>query len=272
MLHLATVIAVCIALSKSIFNLVKWPVPKKAWRLLIATIPGIIVGVLISVLDLFENLEVWVLGIFFLVTAALLFVTELAAKRREKTAEAVIASAAPGVDTEAAKAAVTKSGAGTADADVSGKAGIAFREETGNEKTEAAGEDGENEITLKQAIIMGCAQAVAVLPGISRSGSTVCAGVLQGADRKKVADFSFLMSVIIILGSAVWEFADVIRNGIGDINWFYLALGMSAAFLSGLFAINLMLKLIVKGNLKWFSLYLVGISILSIVLSAMNIV
>lgn len=110
-------------------------------------------------------------------------------------------------------------------------------------------------LDLKVSLFMGFAQAVAVVPGISRSGATISGGVYAGAKRQTVAKFSFLMSVPVILGSGLVEVIKVQ-------DWNAVAIpcvlaGMLAAALSGFLAIKLMLKLIQKCDYKWFSLYLI---------------
>lgn len=109
------------------------------------------------------------------------------------------------------------------------------------------------EVDAKKALTMGLAQAVAVIPGISRSGSTICAGVLSGARREAVAKFSFLMSVPVILGSSAVSALEITALQIDALPVFF---GMAAAFITGFFAIKLMMKVIQKSNYKWFSAYL----------------
>lgn len=116
-----------------------------------------------------------------------------------------------------------------------------------------------------RTLIMGCAQACALIPGISRSGSTIAAGILSGAEKEKVARFSFLMSIPVILGSALMEGVGLINTEVADINVISLLAGMAAAAISGFFAIKLMLKLIGKNNYKWFAVYLAALSIFTFV-------
>ena len=116
------------------------------------------------------------------------------------------------------------------------------------------------DLTWKTALIMGCAQSVAIFPAISRSGSTITAGVVSGVERNQVAKFSFFMSIPIILGSAVFECFDA---NWGEINIVATLCGVVAAFISGYLAIKFMLKLIGKCNFKWFSLYLFLLSIIT---------
>lgn len=109
---------------------------------------------------------------------------------------------------------------------------------------------------------MGIAQGFAVFPGISRSGSTICAGLLAGSDKKESAKFSFLMSVPIIFLSLIMEIYEVCTGAI-TINYpiFAIIIAFVVAFLSGIFAIKFMMKLTEKGGLKWFSIYLLCLGV-----------
>ncbi len=123
-----------------------------------------------------------------------------------------------------------------------------------------------NGITIKTALIMGGGQALGVFPGLSRSGTTVTFGCIAGVGREKNANFTFLMSIPIILAAALMSTLDCIKEGtIGDINFVALLLGILTAAVTGYIAIKFMLKLIKKANYKWFSLYLVGISIATLI-------
>ncbi len=123
-----------------------------------------------------------------------------------------------------------------------------------------------NGITVKTSLIMGAGQAFGVLPGLSRSGTTITAGCLANVDREKNANFTFLMSIPIILAAALMSTLDCIKEGsIGDINIWAVLVGVLTAAVTGYIAIKFMLKIIKKANYKWFSLYLVGISIATLV-------
>lgn len=119
-------------------------------------------------------------------------------------------------------------------------------------------------ITSKDSIIMGIAQGIAVLPGISRSGTTICTGLICGKNREEVAHFSFLMSIPIILASLVLEVYEYVKVGqVLIISWYELLIGFIVAFITGLFAVKFMLKLIEKHSLMIFAVYLVIIAIIS---------
>jgi undecaprenyl-diphosphatase len=106
-----------------------------------------------------------------------------------------------------------------------------------------------------QALCMGMMQLLSLLPGLSRSGSTISGGLMSGVSRKQAARFSFLMSIPAILGSLVMEGKDMLQNGIGDISWGLVLLGMFTAFLSGLFAIGFMMRMLEKRRLFGFAVY-----------------
>lgn len=121
------------------------------------------------------------------------------------------------------------------------------------------------QFTKKNAIIMGIAQGIAVFPGISRSGTTICAGLLSGAERKESAKFSFLMSIPIILLSLVMEIYEISVGGVSvSVNTVGVLLGAIVAFTIGILSIKLMLRLTEKANFKWFIIYLIIIGILTI--------
>lgn len=120
------------------------------------------------------------------------------------------------------------------------------------------------DITFVDAFVIGCAQAVAVLPGLSRSGTTIATGILIGDKREKVAQFSFLMVIIPILGEAILDIKDILgieavdtaagaatpEIGIGA-----LVAGFLASFIVGCLACKWMLSIVKKGKLVWFAVY-----------------
>ncbi len=123
-----------------------------------------------------------------------------------------------------------------------------------------------NPINAKTATIMGLGQAFGVFSGISRSGSTITAGTIAKVDRKENANFTFLMSIPIILAAVGMEALKIIKDGsLGSVDLVPLLFGMITAMVTGYIAIKFMLKIIKKANYKWFSLYLVGISIATVI-------
>lgn len=222
-LHLGTLVAVCVVFRKDIIGLFKKPF-KTLGFLVLASVPAAIVGFIFE--DMIDELCYGfdyigiILAIFFLVTASVLFATEIYAKRRQ------------------------------------------------------------NELPLcfRTVIPMGLAQAVAVLPGISRSGSTICAGTLAGGKKEEVAKFSFLMSIPVILGGFIISLVKGLWQGTiihdfeinGSTYGWCIALGFIISAVAGLFAIKVMLKAIQKANYKWFSLYLVLLSVTCVILQCVN--
>ncbi len=219
MLHLGTLVAVCVVFWKEIILLFKKPY-KTLLFLILATIPAAIGGLFLD--DLIESAVYGggYRGIFlafgFLLTAGLLLTTEVVAKRNKKTYP----------------------------------------------------------ICLHVALPMGFSQLIALLPGISRSGSTIAAGTFAGGDREEVARFSFLMSVPVILGSFAvslvkgfmdGEIQHAFQIGGATFGW-CLAVGFVVAALSGLLAIRVMLKAIKNANYKWFSVYLALLAVATLVL------
>ena len=109
-------------------------------------------------------------------------------------------------------------------------------------------------VSFSNALLVGIAQAIAILPGISRSGATISTSVLLGVDREKAARFSFLMVVPLIFGKMA---KDLLDRGIAEssIDVLPMTLGAIAAFVSGLLACTWMINLVKKSQLKYFSYY-----------------
>lgn len=120
----------------------------------------------------------------------------------------------------------------------------------------------EKNISYTNSIVMGIAQGIAVLPGISRSGTTICSGLLCGCKRSEVARFSFLMSVPIILASLVMEIYEYASAGQAlTLAWYELLTGFVVAFLTGILAVKFMLKIVEKRSLWIFAVYLALLSV-----------
>ena len=113
------------------------------------------------------------------------------------------------------------------------------------------------EINFKSSFIMGCGQAVGVVQGISRSGSVITAGTLAKVERNQCANFTFLMSIPIILAAVAMELLKGFTGeGFGQIGITSLAFGVVTAIVCGYIAAKFMLRLIKKANFKWFAVYL----------------
>ena len=111
-----------------------------------------------------------------------------------------------------------------------------------------------NGISYWQAFVVGLGQSFAVLPGLSRSGTTISTGLICGVKRDVMAQFSFLMVLVPILGET---FLEVVGGEFGSssVGTLPLILGFLSAFLSGLFACKVMIALVKKAKLSWFALY-----------------
>ena len=112
----------------------------------------------------------------------------------------------------------------------------------------------EKDVYFINAFIVGISQAIAILPGISRSGATIGTSVLLGIDRSKAARFSFLMVVPLIMGKMAKDLLDGKIDIQNDVN-LSIVVGFIAAFISGLFACKWMIALVKKSQLKYFSFY-----------------
>ena len=225
MLHIGTLIPVFIVFYKEILALFKPSIEflpdgnikksflfsKKAWFLVVATIPAVFTGVLLG--DLVESafyngdlLSAILLAGTFLLTATELFISEIISRKKEK--------ALP--------------------------------------------------LSYKSSLVMGLAQSVAIVPGLSRSGTVISSGCIYGLKREENASFAFLMSIPIILGAAAVSALDVLEGGVA-IDLVPLLFGVITAGVTGYIAIKFMLKVIKKANYKWFSLYLIIMAIASVV-------
>lgn len=116
------------------------------------------------------------------------------------------------------------------------------------------------DISWSDAFIIGLSQAVAVLPGLSRSGTTIATGILQGDNRAKVANFSFLMVIIPILGEGLLDLKDILfpdpdMAAQASIGILPIAVGFLASFIVGCIACKWMLNIVKKGKLVWFAVY-----------------
>lgn len=121
--------------------------------------------------------------------------------------------------------------------------------------------EGEKEINGFFSFVVGIFQAIAIIPGISRSGATIFAGANLGMERKKAAAFSFLLSVPAILGANLLE---IISNLGSPVDFGYYLIGFLFAFLSGFFAIGLVLKLLSGNKFKIFSFYCLFVGIITL--------
>ena len=124
-------------------------------------------------------------------------------------------------------------------------------------------------ISYRDAFIIGLGQAIAVLPGLSRSGTTIATGLILGNKKESVAQFSFLLVLIPILGETFLNIIDMIQDPslIGGIGFLPLTIGFLAAFLSGCVACKFMINLVKRGKLIYFAIYCAIIGAITICFS-----
>jgi len=125
---------------------------------------------------------------------------------------------------------------------------------------------GTKKIPFLDALLMGIAQAFATIPGISRSGATISTGLLLKNGRSEVAQFSFLMVLLPIIGAALMDILSITASGSeAGIATSSLIVGFLAAYLSGYLACRWMINLVKKGNLYWFAIYCAILGTISII-------
>jgi len=126
--------------------------------------------------------------------------------------------------------------------------------------------DTDKKVSFKNAFVIGISQAIAILPGISRSGATISTSVLLGNDKTKAARFSFLMVVPLIFGKIA---KDVLGGELTyeNHNFSALVIGFIAAFIAGLFACTWMIALVKKSKLSYFAIYCIAVGLIAIIFS-----
>jgi len=214
LLHVATLAAVGIMFWKDWVDMILHPVKNRTLLLLfIASMPALAAKILFD--DALDYVEVHntYLGICFLGTGLMLWLTQIFSKRN------------------------------------------------------AAARAEKQTVGVKEALAMGCLQAVGMLPGVSRSGSTIFGGVAAGLNREKAAKFSFMMSAPAIVAGMLSEGMDALEAGISFGNDLpAILLGMLVAFVSGYLAIRYFMKLISRVSLNGFAFYVIALGVLVIIL------
>ncbi len=112
----------------------------------------------------------------------------------------------------------------------------------------------DGQLSPLKAVLVGLAQSMAMIPGISRSGSTICTAIYLNVDRKEAADFSFLMLLPVILGATGLQLLDLL-DADAAIDWLPLVLGTLVAYVSGIWAIKVVIDFVQRGNLQYFAYY-----------------
>jgi undecaprenyl-diphosphatase len=122
------------------------------------------------------------------------------------------------------------------------------------------------EVTFGKSLVIGLAQSIAILPGISRSGSTIVMALILGVSREKAAKFSFLMVLLPIIGASLLKIKEHIEfpKSAQEVNTLALFLGFIAAFISGYLSCRWMVKIVKKGRLIYFSLYCLFLGLIAI--------
>ena len=123
-------------------------------------------------------------------------------------------------------------------------------------------------VSFFDAIIIGLSQAIAIIPGVSRSGATISTAVLLGVDKEKAAKFSFLMVVPLIIGKILKDLLDgddlFVQSSVLE-----LSAGFFAAFITGIFACKWMIKIVKNSKLKYFSIYCFVVGLSAIIISSL---
>ncbi len=255
--HCATVLSTIIVFRREIWQLLRGLFRFKyndetdyVCKILVSMIPVLVVGVFFK--DVVEGLfsSITVVAVALIVTATLLFFSDIVSGRRSRKAYSSGFSFPPASGTAADSTSTP--------VEVDPDSDVARLYESASS---AALGGHRNGISYLQAFAAGIAQAVAVIPGLSRSGSTIATGLLCGVRRSAMAQFSFLMVLVPILGES---FLDVVKGDISSSStgWFPLLLGFLAAFISGLFACKVMIALVRRARLRWFALYCLVVAVL----------
>ena len=111
------------------------------------------------------------------------------------------------------------------------------------------------ELSWRKALVIGCAQLVALIPGVSRSGSTIVAGLFQGVDRSQAARFSFLLGVPALLGAGLLTAMD--EQALATVSLDVIVVGLLASFVAGLISVFLLMKFLKNNSLLIFAVYLI---------------
>lgn len=246
--HFATVMSTLVIFRKEIWALLKGLFQIKyndatdyVLKIVVSIIPVAIVGLFFK--DYVESLfgeGVAVVGIFLIVTALLLFLSDFFSARSKGGSRLCLR-------------------------------GISDKEsDDGSDSAVEQGNAHRNGISYIQAFIVGLAQSFAVAPGLSRSGTTIATGLLCGVRRDVMAQFSFLMVLVPIVGEQILSVASALTEGVQSALPFAdLILGFAGAFIAGLVSCKAMIALVKKARLSYFAIYcLVAAAIILFLLEA----
>ena len=225
-LHLGTLLSILVFYWRTLLNIVLKLRFKLAFLLILASIPAAVAGVLLH--DFFEETldNLFVIGAMFLLTAFLLLTSQWVSRRKIN-------------DADPKEAEIQSSGKLT----------------EATESTDAI-VDELSSVTWVQALVIGIFQMFAILPGLSRSGSTIAGGLFTGLKQSVAANFSFLMAIPVIGGAGLLELIKLIKHKSQAIPVSELTIGFLLSFLVGLFALYWVINWIKKGKLAWFAYWL----------------
>lgn len=122
----------------------------------------------------------------------------------------------------------------------------------------------EDQLNSKKSFMIGIAQAIAIIPGISRSGSTVAGSALAGLDREAAFRFSFLLAIPALIGAGLFETLGVIESGLPQLTVVPVIVGFSASLIVGILSLSLFRYVILKSKLEWFGWYAILIGIVAL--------
>lgn len=124
----------------------------------------------------------------------------------------------------------------------------------------------ESDVDAKRGLLMGIAQSFAIIPGISRSGSTIAVGLFSGVNRESVANFSFLMVLPVLAGAMLLEVLEIMKHGIESAAALNLLAGFLASFISGYFALKYLIILLKREKFHYFSFYCWAVGITGLII------
>lgn len=254
LLHVGTLIAVFIVMRKDIKNIILDIFGKMTWMIILATIPAVIAAVLLG--DLLDKLFAGgALGYSFLMTGLILLSTLMIKQDSNPIKPNLVRSAAIRKTLEdEAQVIVTEE--------------LQDSEQAAAEVEAIAISKRSKDISYKEALIAGLGQAVAILPGISRSGTTLAALLFCKIDRKKAVRFSFLMSIPAIAGGFLLDIVKMFggeTTALTQLDPFIIIVGIFAAFISGWMAMNFMLKKLTAKGLLVFAIYIIILGLLVLI-------